>query len=178
MRALGSAAAWKAVQDFDPARSVPRDAFIYGRVLSAMLTRYRQERLYGAHCLSEGSAEGTWPAAAREDRLPSVEACIMLHGVLACLSDEDSVLIARLYYRGHTEAEVARDLGLSQQAVSKRKLAVLRHLHGLLSAPREPPRMTADDRPAGRKKTSRPGGPPPHCPAIFHPVPTPAVSSR
>jgi RNA polymerase sigma factor (sigma-70 family) len=177
MRALGSAAAWKAIQDFDPARGVPRDAFIYGRVLSAMLTRYRQERLYAAHCLSEGSAEDMYPAAAREDRLPSVEAC-MLHGVLACLSDEDSVLIVRLYFQGHTEAEVARDLGISQQAVSKRKRAVLRRLRDLLGASREIPPATADDCPARRKIMSRRGGPPPRFPALVAPVPTPAVSSR
>ena len=47
---------------------------------------------------------------------------------LAQVPREDDWLIRRLFWEGRSEAEVARDLGITQQAVSKRRARALRRL--------------------------------------------------
>jgi DNA-directed RNA polymerase specialized sigma subunit len=44
------------------------------------------------------------------------------------LVDDDRRLLERLFWEGSTEAEVAGMMGISQQAVSKRKLKILSEL--------------------------------------------------
>ena len=44
------------------------------------------------------------------------------------LVDDDRRLLERLYWEGSTEVEVAGSMGISQQAVSKRKLKILAEL--------------------------------------------------
>jgi DNA-directed RNA polymerase specialized sigma subunit len=51
-----------------------------------------------------------------------------LHQGLAKLAEQDRWLIERLFWEGQTEAEVAKEIGISQPAVSKRKCAILREL--------------------------------------------------
>ena len=51
---------------------------------------------------------------------------------LAALSPQDHWLIEQLFWDGHTEAEVARQLHISQPAVNKRKHTILKKLRGWL----------------------------------------------
>jgi DNA-directed RNA polymerase specialized sigma24 family protein len=131
-RAEGVAAALRAVRDHDPARGVPLGAFVYRRILAGVRTRYRQEWAYGLRCDSGAAAEasqgrpGDSPPAARVDE--------MLRVLLARLKESDRRLIGQLYWDGLTESEVARALGISHQAVSKRKRAILPTLRRMIEA--------------------------------------------
>lgn len=55
-----------------------------------------------------------------------------LHNILNLLPPEDYELVYDLYYRDRTEPECARKLGISQQAVHKRKKRILRKLKNFL----------------------------------------------
>jgi DNA-directed RNA polymerase specialized sigma24 family protein len=128
MRALGITVAWGAWRDYDPSRGVPLSAFIYLRVMAGALTRYRQEWCYASHCLNQTDGEehermstmgySSYPHAVRE----------LLHCALARLPDSGQRLVEQLFWQGDTETEVARHLGISHQAVSKRKRVLLRDL--------------------------------------------------
>jgi DNA-directed RNA polymerase specialized sigma24 family protein len=48
------------------------------------------------------------------------------------LPDSDRQLIERLFWQGFTETEIAGGLGISQQAVSKRKRRILTALRRIL----------------------------------------------
>lgn len=119
--AAGIAAAWRAAGDFDPSRGIPLEAFARRRVLAAVLTRLRQEWSYAAHLRPSGP-----PAPVRrseEDRPdPSSK---LLFASLSRLAAPDRLLIEQLFWGGRSESAIARTLGISQQAVSKRKRAIL-----------------------------------------------------
>jgi RNA polymerase sigma factor (sigma-70 family) len=124
--ALGIAAAWEAIGDFDLARDVPLSAFVHERILSRLLTRHRQEWAYALHCRAETAANGR--AAPSGDATAVAETGEALQAALAALAKTDRWLITVLFWEGSTEAEVAETLGISQQAVSKRKNKILRNL--------------------------------------------------
>jgi RNA polymerase sigma factor (sigma-70 family) len=131
-QAEGVAAALRAVRDHDPARGVPLGAFVYRRILAGVRTRYRQEWAYGLRRGSGAAAEasqdhpGDPPYIARVDEMLAV--------FLAQLKERDRRLIGQLYWDGLTEVEVARALGISHQAVSKRKRAILPTLRRMIEA--------------------------------------------
>ncbi|MBV8676331.1 MAG: hypothetical protein JO355_04070 [Planctomycetaceae bacterium] len=61
--------------------------------------------------------------------LPSREATHkLLQDALGRLSAADARLIEGLFWEGKTEAGLGEDLGISQQAVSKRKRSILKTL--------------------------------------------------
>ena len=129
MRALGQSAAWQALCDYDAARDVPLPAFIHVRVFASALTRYRQEWSYALRCV--------WPAD--EERASITEATPypgvlheLLPHALAHLSEPERRLIQQLFCDGNTEAEIAQCLGISHQAVSKRKRAALERMRAQL----------------------------------------------
>src|SRR5438876_10244148 len=49
LAAVGTAAAWQAVCDFDPDRGVPLAGFGYCRIVNRCLVRYRKEWSYALH---------------------------------------------------------------------------------------------------------------------------------
>ena len=125
MGAHREGAIWQALHDYDAASEVPLPAFIHGRVLASALTRYRQEWSYALRCV--------WPAD--EQRASITEATSypgVLHELLplalAHLSEPERRLIQQLFCEGNTEAEIAQCLGISHQAVSKRKRAALERM--------------------------------------------------
>ena len=130
IKAQGAAAAWKAVCDFDPCRGVPFTAFVHQRVLRGALTRYRQEWRYALRCSCHPGDEER--AKRHQDSLYSSAALELLRHALASLPEPDRRLIEQLFWEGKTEAEIATTLGISQQAVSKRKQAMLRDLFSYL----------------------------------------------
>jgi len=100
------------------------------RALAETLTRYRQEWRYGKRCVCVDEERiGT---TVDFDSSPEILPC--LQDALSCLSDSDRHLIQWLFWEGWTEAEVARRLCISQQAVSKRKQAILHALCHWLAA--------------------------------------------
>lgn len=63
--------------------------------------------------------------------LQTLENQALYHAVLA-LPEADRRLVRALFYEGRTEQEYAKELGVSQQAVHKRKARILRELKKFL----------------------------------------------
>jgi DNA-directed RNA polymerase specialized sigma subunit len=126
MRAEAACAACQAVCDYDPSLGVPFSAFAHQRVLTGTLTRCRQEWAYALRLAREHDPESSdrklldstaaevfndWPASA-----------------LARLSKSDRWLVGQLFLRDRTEADIATQIGITQQAISKRKRAIVMQL--------------------------------------------------
>jgi hypothetical protein len=55
LAAVGTAAAWQAVCEFDPERGVPLAGFGYCRMMTRCLSRYRKEWRYALHLVASDS---------------------------------------------------------------------------------------------------------------------------
>lgn len=133
LRAEGAAAAIQAECAYDPGRGVPLGAYIHLCILHRLLKRYHKEWSHALRWvyvpeLSEHSIGDVPCPPSGPDDLQSDD----LQVALARLIESERQLIDRLYWRGETESEVGSSLGISQQAVSKRKRSVLRKLRRLL----------------------------------------------
>lgn len=74
-----------------------------------------------------------------EDTRESVEDAVLrklaeddLRRALTKLTDEEYALVSALFYEGRTERDYAKELGVSQVAVHKRKQRILKKLKGIL----------------------------------------------
>ncbi len=123
MQAQAVAAAYQALDDYDPARGVPLCAFVRRRVLFGVRALYRQEWSHSVHCGCELPSDGG--AGPSDDPSSAPQAYKALQGPLARLSEIDRRLIEYLFWGGRTEAELAGELGISQSAVSRRKRAII-----------------------------------------------------
>jgi hypothetical protein len=126
MRAEAACAAWQAVGDYDPSLGVPFDAFAYQRVLTKTLTRYRQEWAYTLGLAHEADPENF------DSRLLDSPTSVVFddwpRNALERLSKPDLWLTEQLFLRGRIEADIATEIGITQQAVSKRKWMILLRL--------------------------------------------------
>jgi RNA polymerase sigma factor (sigma-70 family) len=134
--AVGTAAAWQAVCEFDSERGVPLAGFSYCRIMSRCLARYRKEWRYALHLVASDfdekktstfkhadlaassavKADGTHPS---NDRL---------RGAVDALPTEQRWLIEQLFWEECTETEVADSTGINQSTVNRRKRAILKGL--------------------------------------------------
>jgi len=130
-RALGHAAACSAWREFDPRRLVPLDAFLYRRVVDAVWTRYRQEWAYGRRAVPQEVVEDD--ALARS--LPDPDLLEQMTHALDHLSEPERRLIRQLFWDGSSPLELAGIMGVSLQALMKRKVRVLRKLRQMLEDP-------------------------------------------
>jgi RNA polymerase sigma factor (sigma-70 family) len=124
--AEGIAAACHAIKSFDPARGPRCGTFVYHQMLASALLRYRQEWTYALRyglCTGEDAA-----AAVPEDPLEVEQDIQQVILKLTSLPPADRGLIKHLFWDGGTEVEFGTDLGISQQAVSKRKRRILGEL--------------------------------------------------
>jgi RNA polymerase sigma factor (sigma-70 family) len=126
LRAEGALAAWEAARDFDPGRGVRFKPFVERRVLAHLLHRYRKEWAYAHHLARESTDSGA-PGQAAAGRPPELEA-IEVRELAACLDPDDRLLVTILFWEGKSESQAAESLGVSQQAVSKRKVRILLEL--------------------------------------------------
>ncbi len=126
MRAQGAAAALQAVGAYDRSRGVPFSAFVRQRVMSGAFTRYRREWRYAIRCVSppDESEHGS----VTRDSSCSAGVLESLRFALSRLTELDKRVIEQLFWEGNTEAEIAQRLGISQQAVSRRKKLILHDL--------------------------------------------------
>jgi hypothetical protein len=131
-RAQGALADSQARRDFDPRRTVPLDGFRYRRVVDSVWTRHRQECTYGHHILS-GEAIPDRPAPELPGTDPDTLAC--LESALGRLAELDCDLIRQLFWDGRPEDELAREWGISRQAVNKRKQRILIELRRQVGRP-------------------------------------------
>jgi RNA polymerase sigma factor (sigma-70 family) len=125
MDAEGAIAALRARDNYDPSTAVPFRIYAVRRVLGQAITRYRKEWSYARFC-------GDPAIDAFDDKstldAESTGSAEEVRQALSNLRDTDRHLLERLFWNEETEAEVAQSLGITQQAVSKRKLVLLRAL--------------------------------------------------
>jgi RNA polymerase sigma factor (sigma-70 family) len=127
------ASACHAIRNFDPSRGPSLATFVYHTMLAGALARYRKEWTYALRC-GGSSLPGT--DCSRRDELTDGVAAIeeeqRLMRSMTDLPEKDRRLIERLYWEGLTETDVALGMGISQQAVSKRKHKILKGLRKTL----------------------------------------------
>jgi RNA polymerase sigma factor (sigma-70 family) len=136
LMANGTAAAWKAVCEFDPKRGVPLAAFGYCRIMNCCLARYRSEWRHALHLFLSTSSQNDPIAitSARSAALPAVNnvtPCSRedLQSVVGALPPTQRQLIKQLFWEERTECEVAKAWGITQSTINRRKQAILRCLH-------------------------------------------------
>jgi RNA polymerase sigma factor (sigma-70 family) len=135
-------AAWQAECDYDAASGIRFAAFIYQRIMSRALTRYRQEWIYALRFVSDASDDDMSLRGQSVESAPTPAAssldCVVAHKELrelvAALEQPDRELIGLLFWEDNTEAEIARKLRINQSTVNRRKAAVFKRLSGLLNA--------------------------------------------
>ena len=131
MRAEAACAAWQAGGDYEPSLGVPFSAFVHQRVLTNTLTRYRHEWAYASRSAQEYDPEGF------DNRLFDYTASAVFYDwpghALARLSKSELWLIGQLFLKDRTEAEIATQIGITQQAVNKRKSMILLRLRGYMT---------------------------------------------
>lgn len=81
--------------------------------------------------LEHGKVFGTREPSAEDQYMQQLE-CELLHICLSQLSREDKVLIEQLYFHGCTERAYAQAIGMTHQAVHKRKRKVLLKLRQMM----------------------------------------------
>jgi RNA polymerase sigma factor (sigma-70 family) len=136
LEAVGTAAAWQAVCDFDPKRGVPLTGFGYSRVISHCLTRYRKEWTYAVHLVPSDPSKKEASTFKHTDLTTSSAARLVwkrslnddLHGAVGALPPEQRRLIKQLFWEERTEAEVADAIGTNQSTINRRKQAILKGL--------------------------------------------------
>jgi DNA-directed RNA polymerase specialized sigma subunit len=131
VRAQAACAVCIATRDFDASRGVPFDAFAHHRILTAVLTRYRQEWAFAGHCAPTAITDS--PARQEVDSPTRHAQREIMEYIRRTLPRSDRALLLALFWGDRTEATIGRKLGLTQQAISKRKRTVLRELRRRLS---------------------------------------------
>jgi RNA polymerase sigma factor (sigma-70 family) len=126
---VAAEAAMQAAREYDPQRSPSLGGFVSGRMRQAVEQRHRQEEQFGRHwkaLLEEVRAEAAptdaGTGASNEELLQA------LRKELAGMAPRDRELLRLHFEKGLKESAIAARLGLSQQAISKRKLQLLEQL--------------------------------------------------
>jgi RNA polymerase sigma factor (sigma-70 family) len=97
------------------------------------LSRYRQEWIYALrYSLSQNDDEYPGGTDDVEERFAADQEEKHVLRLMTGLPENDRRLIEWLFWDGRTETEVAGGLGISQQAVSKRKHKILKELRTTL----------------------------------------------
>src|SRR5437762_10354006 len=136
LAAVGIAAAWQTVCEFDPERGVPLAGFCYCRMMTRCLSRYRKEWRYALHLVASDSSEKETTTSNHTD-LAAFSAARAdgtyrsnddLRGAVGVLPAEQQRLIEQLFWEERTETEVADAMSMNQSTINRRKQAIL---HGL-----------------------------------------------
>jgi DNA-directed RNA polymerase specialized sigma24 family protein len=136
LAAVGTAAVWQAVCEFDPARGIPLAGFGYGRIITRCLTRYRKEWRYALHLVGSDSCEKETTTFKRSELNASFSAKLNethpsnddLRGVIGALPAEQRSLIEQLFWEERTETELANTMNTNQSTINRRKRAILNGL--------------------------------------------------
>jgi Sigma-70, region 4 len=140
--AIETAAACQAECDYAASRGIRLDSFIYNRVMSSVLTRYRQEWTYALRFISDTPLTPLADANSvlGFSRRASLKYCkfsnrsLSIRNALVSLPKPHQWLISQLFWYERSENEIAKLLGISQRAVSKRKQVALRSLREKLNS--------------------------------------------
>jgi RNA polymerase sigma factor (sigma-70 family) len=132
VQAITAAARCRAEMEYEPARGVPLGAFLYLRALSSAWTRYRQECAYARRFPYQEGAGFEKAERLDVDPLEPYAGSDSLRHALSILPSPDQCLIRQLFWQKTSETQLAKNLNISQQAVSKRKRKVISKLRQLL----------------------------------------------
>lgn len=135
LTAVGTAAAWEAVCEFDPEREVPLAVFTYCRMMARCLARYRKEWRYVLHVAASDSREEA-TTSKHPDFIASFTEKVNgahpsndhLRGLVSALPAAQRRLIEQLFWEERTETEVASTLSINQSTINRRKQAILKGL--------------------------------------------------
>jgi len=135
LTAVGTAAAWQAVCEFDPERGVPLAGFGYCRMMTRCLARYRKEWRYALHLVASDSCEKPTTFKRFGLAVSSVTTVNGTHpsndhlrGAVGALPAEQRRLIEQLFWEERTETEVANAIGTNQSTINRHKQAILNGL--------------------------------------------------
>lgn len=120
-RSQGALGAYEALHEYNPNRGVPRSAFLYQRVLTAVWTLYRREWRLGRRWLQLQQIREVQTAQ-------FTESLSDLPDLLGTLTESERELLVQLYWVGCSETALAESIGISQQGLHKRKMTILRKL--------------------------------------------------
>jgi RNA polymerase sigma factor (sigma-70 family) len=119
MESEGLLAAFTAKGGYEPGRGMNFLSYMHMKVIGHLIARYRREWSF-ANRLRDSSSD---PVRSPEGT-PSSE----VEEVLGRLGAHDSRILRGLFWEGAREADLAREMGISQQAISKRKKRLLAEL--------------------------------------------------
>jgi RNA polymerase sigma factor (sigma-70 family) len=135
LTAVGMAAAWQAVCEFDPEREVPLAGFAYCRMMTRCLARYRKEWRYVLHVAASDSREEAttfkhpdFTASSTEKVNGAHPSNDHLRDVVSALPAAQRRLIEQLFWAERTEIEVANTMGINQSTINRRKHDILKGL--------------------------------------------------
>ena len=135
LTAVGTAAAWQAICEFNPERGVPLAGFGYCRIISRCLARYRKEWRYVLHvAVSDAREEATtfkhldFTASSTEKVNGAHPSNDHLRDVVSALPAAQRRMIEQLFWKERTEIEVANTMGINQSTINRRKHDILKGL--------------------------------------------------
>jgi DNA-directed RNA polymerase specialized sigma subunit len=143
IKAHAIAASCRAICEYDAARGVPLEAFVYQRVIARVLTRHRQEWNYALRFVSNNDSEKDEDidSSSSRNRSDAVDLAQSenqgaiyddLKNAIASLSESNRWLITQLFWNEQTEVDIAHALGIGRRAVNKRKHTILQWLREVL----------------------------------------------
>jgi RNA polymerase sigma factor (sigma-70 family) len=129
------ASAYRAIRNFDPERGPSIESFVYYTVLADALIRLRREWTY-FHRYGAPTSLPDQPDRrdAVDEQFAAEQDNQAVFRLIEDLPVTDRHLIECLFWEGRTEKDVAGGLGITQQAVSKRKQKVLNGLRNTLTS--------------------------------------------
>lgn len=127
LRSEATVAGLQAFHDFNASRGVPLEAFLRQRVMHRTLALYRREWTYAVRRVLEKELDRCADVG-RRDLSMDVANLRILQRSLDLLPEPDYCLIEGIFWGARSEIDIAEELGISQQAVSKRKRRILRTL--------------------------------------------------
>jgi len=133
--AVGTAAAWQAVCEFDSELGVSLAGFGYCRMMTRCLARYRKEWRYALHVAVSDSREEATTFKHPDFTASSTEKVNVAHplndhlrDVVSALPAAQRRLIEQLFWKERTEIEVANTMGINQSTINRRKHDILKGL--------------------------------------------------
>ena len=120
-----------AARDYDADRGVSWESFLRSRLMAGLLPRLRRE-WKSSRFLTDTTVLDFLDVRARTRREFTDDEVGILYISIGRLSPADRQVLQRLYWDGMTESGLAVILGLSQQAISKRRKSIIVRLKNLL----------------------------------------------
>jgi DNA-directed RNA polymerase specialized sigma24 family protein len=124
LSAHAAAAAHEAGCQYDASRSSASGTFIISRVMARLLTRYRQEWTFARHLGdSPLDCETKTPGQFAREASPARNSAALpehLDAAIGGLPENDRWLLSQIFWYGRGQCDLARELGVSQPAISKR----------------------------------------------------------